>query len=73
VVVLSSGKPLQDAVEVLAGKVHLPGPFVGLPEVPKEAVVDLGGGAHGLLEDGLHLGRGLDLGLEGQEGHLPLS
>jgi hypothetical protein len=72
VVVLSPRKLLQDAVEVLAGEVHLPGPFVGLPEVPKQPVVDLGGGAHGLLENGFHLGRGVDLGLEGQEGHLRL-
>ncbi len=31
---LTPGKLLQDAVEVLAGEVHLPGPPVGLPEVP---------------------------------------
>jgi hypothetical protein len=70
VVVLSPGKLLQDAVEVLKGEVHLPGPFVGLSEVPKKPVVDLRGRAHGLLEDGFHLGRGVNLGLEGQEKHL---
>ena len=38
--------------------------------MPHGDYVDLGGVAHSLLEDGFHLGSGVDLALEGEEGHL---
>jgi len=69
VVALRPGEFFQDTVEVLAGNVHFPGPFVLFPEVPEEAVVDLGSAKHSVFEDGLSLWVGMNLSFDGDEGH----
>lgn len=55
VVALRPGEFFQDTVEVLAGNVHFPGPFVLFPEVPEEAVVDRGKGRYRIWQRSLKL------------------